>query len=809
MRSGEEGGRRLGRSLEKARDHGSNFVWLCVLAVLGALPAFGQGRGNSLLWPSAVAYDAAGNLYIADSGRNQVFEATLAGSLLVVAGTGTQGDTGDGGAAGAAQLNDPEGVAVGPDGTIYVADTGNARIRAIAGGSIRTLAGTGVHAFGGDGGVPTGASFRTPAALALDGTGGLLVCDTADHRVRRVDLAAGGLLSTVAGTGVQGYAGDGGAATAAELDSPGGVAVASDGRLFIADTHNRRVRVVSAAGTITTFAGNGVRGGGGDGGPAPSAQFIEPRGLAIAGSGALWIGDAGTRRVRQVSPGGVISTLAGSGVEGAGVDGDAPTATLLRTPRALAVSSFGQLVIADTLNGTVRVVTAGSAVYQPAALVTGRAGSSLGAAVPPAQVYGSPSVAVSVSGPIGTPQGTVILSEGGINLGSAVLNGGSAAIAGWIASAGSHIVSLTYSGDGLNAAVSSSPLPVVVSPLPITAVANSASVVYGAPSPGLTGVLQGVLNADMGQVTAVFTVTAGALPPVGTYPISAALTGSRSGNYRVSMAANSGSLRILPAGSLTSLGTVAGGYAGLPLRLTANVASSTGGQPTGTVTFLDGGTAVATGMLVNGSASAILAAPTSGEHPLTAAYGGDANFLASSSAVQLASVGTLPDFAVSLSGSSSVTVSAGASATFQLVVGAAPAPFTGDVTLAVTGLPTGATAVFSPVQVVPGTGSAPVTLTVQTPASQASLPSSRHQRAWLACLWVAGLFGFRRGRRVGARLSLLAFCLVITGCGARTVGEGSKGPTTRTYPLQITGTSTNLLGGVVTHSTSATLIVQQ
>ena len=776
---------------------------------LGTRSAPGQGKGNALLWPAAIAYDAGGNLYIADSGRNQVFEATLGGALLVVAGTGTQGYGGDGGAATAAQLNGPGGVAVGPNGTIYIADTGNARVRAVTSGVVATLAGTGQGAFGGDGGVPAHASFRAPASLALDGHGGLLICDTADHRVRRAGLGPGGLMSTIAGTGVQGYGGDGGPATAAELDLPGGMAVAGDGRVFIADTHNRQVRVISATGLITVYAGDGTQGSGGDGGPAVSAQLREPRGLAMASDGTLWIGDGGSRRVRQVGVDGTITTLAGTGLEGAGAEGDLAAATPFRTPRALAVSTFGLPAIGDTLNGTVRLLTEGNTLFQPAALASGRAASRVEVEVASAQVYGSVNASVSVTGPVGVARGGAAIVEAGSVVASTPLRGGGAALPLPAVAAGSHTWVAMYGGDGLNAAASSNPIAATVQPLAITAVANSASAVYGTANPAITGSLQGVLRPDAGQVEAVFAVAAGPLAPVGTYPISATLTGSRSGNYVVGMAANSGTLQITPAGSSTALAALAQGYAGFPLRLTAHVASSTTGQPTGTVQFLDGGAVVATGALVNGSVSGIEVVPSPGAHNLTAVYPGDVNFLPSTSAVEVAHVDALPDFSIALSGGNSATVTAGSSATFAILLGASPAPFTGEVTFSASGLPPGATATFSPVGVVPGASSATVTLTVQTPASLARLPSGGRTEVWFGCLGLLFTVRLRRARLGRAALFLFAGCFLLAGCGARTVGDGTGVSATKTYPLGITGTSTNLLGAVVTHSTTATLIVGQ
>ncbi len=768
---------------------------------------------GSLLQPTGIAYDAAGNLYIADGSRHQIFEATLAGSLIVIAGTGAQGYAGDGGPATAAQLNDPQDVIVGADGTVYIADTGNARVRAVTAGVITTLTGTGQPIYAGDGGPVSAASFRTPAALAFDSGGGLLLCDTADHRVRRLGLGSGGLASTVAGTGVQGFAGDGGPASAAELDSPAGLAVAADGRVFIADTHNQRVRLVSSTGVISTYAGTGQRGMSGDGGQAAAAQLANPRGLAMMTGGTLLIGDADNQRLRQIDPGGVIRTLAGAGMEGTSVDGSAAASAALRAPHGLAVSSFGLPTFADTLNGTLRVLTPAGTLFQPAAVAAGRAGSTVQANLRSgpagAQVYGPLSASVVVNGPVGTAQGLVTLSEGGNPVGSASLSGGTAAVTTLPLAAGEHTLLAGYGGDGLNPAAEAGVLTVQVNPLAVDASADNASVVYGVAAPALTGTLGGVLPQDVGQVNAMFSSAAGALAPVGVYPITATLTGPKSANYTVHLASSSGSLQITAAGSLTALAGLVQGYAGLPLRLSANVASTTQGRPTGTVQFLDAGTPVASGTLVNGSVSGVYVAPAAGAHSLTAVYSGDGNFLPSSSASQTASVGALPDFSLGLNGAASVTALPGATAMYNLLISAQPAPFTGNVTLAATGLPAGATASFSPVQVVPGAGSANVILTVQLPAVQAQLRSGRRPVvAFCGAILLCG-FVLRRTHRLGAALSLSIACLCLAGCGARTVSEGEGGLTSTTYTLQITGTSTNLIGAVVTHSMGATLVVQQ
>ncbi len=770
-----------------------------------------------LLLPAAIAYDAAGNLLIADAGRHQILEATLAGTLIVLAGTGTQGFSGDGGPAIAAELNSPGGIAVGSDGTIYVADTGNARVRAIRAGSITTLAGTGIIAFGGDGGLATAASFRSPTALAFDKAGALLVSDTADHRVRRIDS---GIVTTLAGTGVQGFAGDGGTAAGAELDSPGGVAIAPDGRVFIADTHNERVRIVAVNGTISTFAGTGQRGFTGDGGPATAAALSGPRGLALNPAGALLIADADNQRVRLVDGQGVITTMVGRGTEGASGDAAVGVQAALHAPRAVAISPFGLPAVADVLNGTVRLFTSDGTLFRPAALAETRTASVVQESWAAPQTYGQVRLSVSVSGPVGMPHGAVTVSEGSTVLTSLLLAGGSpagGALAGAIATAnlptfgaGAHALTVAYAGDGLNRAATAAASTLQVLPAPLTATAQSSTIAYGAPLPSLAGSVQGILAQDAGQVAVLFTTVATAQSPVGNYPITAsALRGAKSGNYALSPASTPGSLQIVPAGTTTSLAGIAQSYVGLPLRLSANVAPATSGNPTGTVQFLDGAAVVAIGTLVNGSASAVYIAPPAGTSNLSARYGGDTNFTSSMSNVQSAQIAQLPDFSLSLSGSVTATVPAGNTATYTLLVSAQPAPFTGAVLLSATGLPHGAAASFSPVQVIPGASAAVVTMSVQTPAPQGLLHPAGQLRSTPVWACVALLTGGYLARKRRKLLWSLALSISVCGCGARTTGEGLGGLTTTSYPLVITGTSTNLLGSVMTHTVNLTLIVEQ
>ena len=197
-------------------------------------------------------------------------------TIDTIAGTGTEGYSGDGGAATAAQLNNPRGVAVDGSGNVYIADLSNNRIRKVDGsGNISTIAGTGTQGYSGDGGAATAARLNWPQQVAVDGTGNVYIADTGNQRIRKVDGA--GNISTFAGTGTEGYSGDGGAATAARLNSPQEVALDNAGNVYIADTGNDRIRKVDGSGNISTFAGTGTEGYSGDGGRSDRGAAEQPQ----------------------------------------------------------------------------------------------------------------------------------------------------------------------------------------------------------------------------------------------------------------------------------------------------------------------------------------------------------------------------------------------------------------------------------------------------------------------------------------------------------------------------------------------------
>jgi sugar lactone lactonase YvrE len=781
-----------------------------VVALLGMLLVLATGQADAQtvampLLPSSVAFDAAGNLYFADTNRHEVYESSLAGVLSVVVGDGVQGFSGDGGAATNAELNSPQGVAVGPDGTLYIADTGNGRVRAVSGGVMTTFAGNGSVGFAGDGGAAGSASFRWPNALAIDASGALLVCDAGNERVRRISA---GVIETIVGNGTQGFAGDGEAATSAELDTPMGLAAGSDGRIFVADSHNERIRVIATNGTISTFAGNGVAGYAGDGGAATSAELSLPRGLMVTSGGAVIFADSNNQRMRMVNASGTITTIAGSGVQGAVSDGVSAMTAEMNSPRGVAVSSFGSPVYADTLNQLVRESVANGNVYAPAGLVPARTSVvTLNAS----SSSGQTSAVVNVAGSAGMAQGVVELLDGSTILTQTTLGGGTATFAPQTLSAGTHSLSAVYLGDGVNPAGTSVAVSVSAGIEVITATASPATAEYGQAIPLLTGSLSGMQPEVAGSVSVVFTTTAVLLSPVGIYPIVATVSGPLSANYTVVMSAASGALQIVPTPSVTTEQPLTqGSYAGLPLLLTANVSSTTHGTPTGTVMFLDNGTVVTTAPLVNGVASGTYLSPGLGTHSMAASYGGGTNFLASASQAVTTTVNAMPDFTMASSGSTAQTVAAGDVANYGMTVGAQSGAFTGVVDFSASGLPAAATVSFSPPQVVPGATSANVTMSVQTSATGLTSISDRRIRGVVfACLLCPLLLMGRRKRRLwrsAAMCGVLLWMLGAAGCGARSISTAAVGG--QTYTLTVTGTSTNFAGTVVSHSMQVTLVVE-
>jgi RHS repeat-associated protein len=336
----------FGTSLTGNRARQEITIWQKWQGSIGAWDARGQDIGG---WSLSVhhAYDPYGRiLYLGDGGRRSA-SAEISSIITTEAGNGFLDYSVDGGPATQTSLGYPNGVAVGGNGSIYIADTGDHRIRRVGtDGIITTVAGNGTYGYSGDGGPAIQAGLSNPFGVAVGQDGSIYIADTGNHRIRRV--GTDGIITTVAGNGIQGYSGDGGPATQASLSNPNGVAVGQDGSIYIADSFNHRIRRVGTDGIITTVAGNNYFGGySGDGGPAIQASLFNPVGVAVGQDGSIYIADSYNERIRRVGTDGIITTVAGDGIDGySGDDGPATQASLF-TPVGVAVGQDGSIYIAE------------------------------------------------------------------------------------------------------------------------------------------------------------------------------------------------------------------------------------------------------------------------------------------------------------------------------------------------------------------------------------------------------------------------------------------------------------------------------
>jgi sugar lactone lactonase YvrE/DNA-binding CsgD family transcriptional regulator len=318
----------------------------------------GPAREAALREPNGIAVDAGGRVYVATGGR--IRRIGRDGIISTVAGTSGFGSSEDGGAATLAQLDTGgkwgnTGLALDREGAVYVPDGYHQRVRKVTSdGIITTTAGTGTAGYSGDGGPARAAELNLPRGAAVDAQGNVFIAEAGGHRVRRVDAA--GTISTYAGTGTPGSGGDGGPAAAAQLNGPEALALDAAGNLFIADTLNNRIRRVALDGTITTVAGTGTFGFGGDGGLATRAHLKLPRGLATDPRGLLYIADSDNNRIRRVDAAGIITSVAGTGKAGYSGDGESPLQAQLDEPDGVAVDSHGRVYIADSGNQRVRIL---------------------------------------------------------------------------------------------------------------------------------------------------------------------------------------------------------------------------------------------------------------------------------------------------------------------------------------------------------------------------------------------------------------------------------------------------------------------
>ncbi len=688
----------------------------------------GPAVAATLSNPSSVALDAAGNLYIADSGNNLIRRIdAFTGIISTVAGTRSlHGYSGDNGPAIAAALNTPNGLTVDIDGNLYIADTGNNAIRLVtaATGIITTFAGNGAAALSGDNGPAANASLNNPWSVTLAPTGELYIADQNNHRIRMVSTS--GIISTIAGTGVPGFSGDQGPAASAQLNVPASVAIDVAGNIYVADSGNNRVRKISGPsssqpGTITTIAGNGGLSFAGDNGPADQSGLYGPYTLALDGQGSLFVADVFHNRIRKVAANhatllfppmrvGRVSAALTQTIEN---DGNSPllpqainaisNAQLDSTnttcssalganqscviSTAFAPTTTGQLVhgevdmLSNSANAPSTLILAGQVLDTDPTTVTVTSSAN-------PSVTGSPvifTVGTTSAGAI--PTGLITLYDGSIVLSTATLSkeGGVTFTISSLTS-GQHSITASYPGDSSNAAGESAPLLQVVqdpkigtvtilttsaSPIDAGATLRLTASVSVATAGSATGAITGNVSfSDGTKFLGVGAVSAGVATlslsslAVGTHTLTASYVGTTA--YAASNSAVVTETVNLATTHLTVSSSANPSNSGAPLTLTATV-FSTGGVPTGSITFFDSGQALGTGK-INGQGIATLVVAggvwTAGTHTITATYAGDA-FDGPSSAQPVAQTVNLATSMLLLASSSNPSA-LGASVTFTV-----------------------------------------------------------------------------------------------------------------------------------------------
>lgn len=832
-------------------------TWFNFFSLSGAGdPATSYG----LLYPRFLSADPLGNLYIADASYDRILEITAPAAPPTAATPAPTFSLAPGSFSTPAPLSITSSI---PKASIYLTFdgaapltssqgyhsglslTGSATLRAIAvapgylkspvadttytftgkvTNRITTVVGTGKFGFSGIGGPATAAQIAGPTSVAFDAANNAYITDQRSHAVLKIDAGSGNI-SIFAGTGSRGFDGDGGPATAARLSSPSGLAFDSTGNLFIADSDNNRIRKVdTATGTMSTIAGGNDRTPDlGDGGLATSASLLNPIALAFDSSGNLFIADHDNARVRRIDvASGIITTAAGGANSFA--DGGPGTATTIY-PAALAIDSQNRLYIADTSVGRIRVLDPLTQVITSIAGTFNANSDADGvlAAVAPIEPVG---LAFDAFGNLYFSDWPWIVRK--IDAATGILS--------TVAGNGYY----GYSGDGGPGTMATlyTPQQIAVDKSGVLWVpdqggstvrkvdirSQAAAPSFTPPAGAYTGAQSVTLTSSTPGATLYYT-TDGTTPTTastvfsGTIPVGRSVTVkaiAAAPNYSPSNVASAAySISYLPATvSLSSSANPA--YVSNPITLMATIIAS-GGIPTGTVDFMDGATKLGTGTLAAGAASITTSTLTVGQHTITAIYSGDSQYGAiTSPAIAQAVV----DFTAGPSGGAPIgaTVSKGGTATYKLSFApSAGSTFPSDITFAISGLPAGFNASFSPASIPAGSAATDVTLSVAVPTTaalhSAPLPVGNSNKSpLLLSLAVLPLFGLRRVRRAfGSRLLILALAVIgtlalglSTGCGGSGGGSGGSGtPQSQTYGLTVTANA-----GTLAHTIQLTLTVK-
>lgn len=684
---------------------------------------------------------------------------------------------------------------------------------------ITTTAGSGIFGFTGSGGPALNAEFGAPAAIVMDASGNQYILDQYNGAVWKI-TAGSGTITLIAGTGTSGYQGDGGPATSAEFSYPSSIAVDGAGNLYISDTNNNRIRMVSAATqVVSTIAGPGTQGNLGDGGPATSALISAPMGMVIHG-GSLYFADQFNARVRAINlTTGIISTVAGGGHSSG--DGEVATDAALKQPEQVTFDSSGNLYLFDRGSLLLRMVAAGTGD------ISTLAGNGL---------FGSPTPGgPATDSALGPVQGLAVDAAGNvyfsdypnnvlkIDAKTKVLSnfagngyagfsgdGGDALMAGLSAPQG---LAFDTSGNLYIADFGNFRIREVSTPI------ATATPTFSVASGAYTGT-QNISITDATANATIYYTTDGSTPDTGSTKYSGPITVGNTetiqaiavaSGYAQSAVASAAYTITIPTPSIGLTASANPIFTSNPVTFTATL-SSTYGTPTGTVNFLDGTTQLGSGTLSGGVATYTTSSLAAGSHSITAVYGGDTNFKAATSTAVAETVEDFT-FAPPSGGSTSATASPGGTATYTLSV---TPPSGGSsaaaITFSISGLPTGATATFTPTSVPAGAGPTNVTLTIQLPASAAATPGEL--RAFgdaplaLGFLLLPLLGGRRFRRSLAGKATVVAFALLalgalggVTGCGGGSSGSTSSQP--QNYTLTVTATA-----GTLSHTTTLTLTVE-
>jgi len=642
-------------------------------------------------------------------------------------------------------LGSPRAVAYDTHGNLFLIDSRNDQVtRLTPDGQLTIVAGTGQEGYAGDGGPATSALLDRPSAIAVEADGTMLIADTGNHRIRSID--PGGIIHTIAGTGSAGNSGDGSPATSAQLRSPAGIALDADGTVLIADTGNHRIRRINSSGVMTAVTGSGKEGDTGDGGPATAATFLHPAALLLLPDKRILIADTGAHRLRVLMPSGQIAAF--------------DTATL-RRPQGMALDAAGSLLIADAdMQQVLQIANGGYTV-----------------------LAGNSNQGLATNGSLNSPSATAVDSSGGIA----------------IADTGNHQVQHVA-------------LPVM----------DFGNIPAGKQSVAQALLLQNAGSAPL-QITSVALTSAFTLAPGGTcgafpIPLAAHATCSLQVTFSPSVQGPAKTVGLVqttsgPPAALLLTGTGTAGtnlatsstaltsngaisYAGAPVQLTATVTGSLLTPPTGNLTLQDGSNNLATVALISGNTTIATTALTSGQHTLRAIYSGDASYASSTSAAITQTVIAAPDFSVSTPAAS---YSGNASGTITIPVSVLPLNGTLNHTasIAISGLPTGATATFLPSTFNLAGDPVAITLIIKVPTTLASSPKNQGQ--WITAVLLLAVIPFKRKR---APVLLLVMALLsLQGCGGfRTTSVSTGSSTTHRYTCSLTVTTTGILNDTLTHS---------